>query len=77
MIMKSPTMREKIRVYEALLHHIQINAEIVMNQKKVGEYIEKICHWSYAHRVGNGEFTEKEQQGCIDHAFWKLDADKK
>jgi hypothetical protein len=28
--------------------------------------------WSYAHRVGNGELTEEQQQEIINRNFWNL-----
>ena len=28
--------------------------------------------WSYAHRVGNGELNDKQQDEIIYNSFWKL-----
>jgi hypothetical protein len=36
------------------------------------EVIWAICAWSYAHRYGNGELTEEQQQARIDSAFNKI-----
>ena len=66
------TPEQKVETYEALLHQIQMYAEVSMNPEKVGQLIKNICRWSYAHRRGNGEPSEKEQQAMIDLAFDRL-----
>jgi hypothetical protein len=38
----------------------------------VYELIGLICSWSYAHRCGNGELSDKEQQAIIDRALQRL-----
>jgi hypothetical protein len=43
-----------------------------MNGDKVREMISAICSWSYAHRCGNGEYSEEEQQKLIDKSFEKI-----
>ncbi len=70
--MKEPTKDEKIREYELLLHKIQLYAEITLDAKRLQILIANICRWSYAHRVGNGEINEEDQEKIIRHAFWKL-----
>ena len=65
-------LREKVRVYEQLLHSIQRNAEVIMDHEVVGDYITNICRWSYAHRRGNGELSEREQDAIIRRAFDQL-----
>ena len=70
--MSNPTLKEKVKVYEQLLHNIQLNAEVAMNNENVRKLIGNICRWSYAHRVGNGELSEKEQDEVINTAFYKL-----
>ncbi len=69
---KQPTLREKVKVYEDLLHRIQLNREVTMDGEKVAMLLDRIGNWSYAHRQGNGEFSEREQRRLIDAAFWKL-----
>jgi hypothetical protein len=64
--------KEKIRVYEALLHRIQLYAEVTMDNEHVYKLISNICRWSYAHRMGNGTFTEEKQNECIEKEFRKL-----
>lgn len=66
------SLEEKIGVYESLLHKIQLNAEVVLNHENVSRLIYNICRWSYAHRVGNGEIPDEEQQKRIDAAFSNL-----
>jgi hypothetical protein len=44
-----------------------------MNQAAVIALLDKIGSWSYAHRRGNGEYNEKEQQAIVDGAFWNLE----
>ena len=68
----SPTTMEKLSMYELLLHDIQMFAEVVLDSKSVGKLIHNICSWSYAHRCGNGEFSDEEQREIVDRAFRKL-----
>ncbi len=66
-------MHEKIKVYEALLHDLHFHSTVTMRHDAVMDCLNRIGAWSYAHRAGNGELSEKEQQARIDHAFWKLE----
>lgn len=66
------TMKEKINVYESVLHRIQMLREVAMNKEALIELLDIIGSWSYAHRSGNGELTEKEQQERIDYHFNRL-----
>jgi hypothetical protein len=69
--MKTPTLKEKVKQYEAFLH--KINACLIScNHEGVTELVRNADNWSYAHRVGNGEWSEKQQQKMIDVAFRKL-----
>lgn len=74
---KRPSAKEKVAVYEDLLHSIQAHCDITMNNEQVRELLSRICTWSYAHRSGNGELSEKDQNARIDSAFWKLDVYKR
>jgi hypothetical protein len=58
-------LRNKVNTYEDILHKIQMNADVVMNPGKVEKLIKGICDWSYAHRSGNGELSEQEQDERI------------
>ena len=66
------TLEEKVIMYESFLHLLQLNAEVTLNADGVKKLIDNACSWSYAHRRGNGEPTEEEQQAMIDKAFAKL-----
>ena len=69
--MKTPTLKEKVAQYEAFLH--KINACIIScNHEGVRELVQNADNWSYSHRVGNGELSDKKQQQVINNAFWKL-----
>jgi len=63
---------EKVEKYESLLHRIQLYSSVTMDRDKVGKLIRNIDRWSYAHRVGNGELSEEEQDEVIRKAFDKL-----
>ncbi len=63
---------EKVRKYERFLHALQMYAEVVMDGAKVKKLIDNACNWSYAHRRGNGEYSEEEQEAIIKKAFYKL-----
>ena len=67
-----PTTSEKLKVYESLLHKIQLNAAVTMNQQKMQEIISAICMWSYEHRAGNGEKSQDDMETAIIYAFNKL-----
>lgn len=69
--MKSPTNKQKIEMYERFLH--QINLCITCcDDKGVCDLVSRANHWSYSHRVGNGELSDKEQARLIAEAFWNL-----
>lgn len=70
---KQPTLHEKIRVYEQLLHDLYFHSTVTMNHQGVMALLNKVGAWSYAHRAGNGELSEKDQQQRINSAFWNLD----
>jgi hypothetical protein len=42
------------------------------NQKGIQKLLDNADRWSYSHRVGNGEYTEKQQQKIVNKAFWNL-----
>jgi hypothetical protein len=65
-------LREKVEVYEKLLHKIQLNAQVIMDHEVVKDLIGNICDWSYAHRQGNGELSYEEQDELIRYQFEKL-----
>jgi hypothetical protein len=65
-------MEKENEVFQQVFHYINTHASITMNQEKMQEIIGAICSWSYAHRVGNGELSDEEQQAIIDSAFNKI-----
>ena len=67
--MKKPTLKEKVRQYELFLHTLQMHAEITMDNDKIISLIGNACRWSRAHRVGNGELSDKQQKAEINKAF--------
>lgn len=66
------TDKQKINKYEELLHTIQMYTEVTMDNQKLNALIRNICRWSYAHRVGNGMYTEEQQNEIIKTEFDKL-----
>jgi len=67
-----PTQKQKIEMYEQLLHDINTFAAIAMNPEMTSKLIGNICAWSYAHRQGNGEFSDREQSKLVYDRFWNL-----
>jgi hypothetical protein len=69
--MKKPTLKQKVAQYEAFLHKINM-ACICMDNLAIQELVQNADAWSYAHRQGNGELSDKEQQDLINAKFMKL-----
>ena len=68
---KTPTLREKVRQYEDFLHKINMFCTCG-NSDGIRELIENADSFSYSHRVGNGELSERDQQKAINSTFWRL-----
>jgi len=66
------TLKEKIAMYEGLLHDIQMYREVTLDGEKVKQLLDNIGAWSYAHRVGNGMLTDRQQKRLITAKFKKL-----
>jgi len=66
------TLREKVSVYEGLLHKINMAAAVTMNPERVASLIQAISDWSYAHRVGNGSLSDRQQKAAIKEAFDRI-----
>ncbi|MNX57171.1 hypothetical protein D3C86_879820 [compost metagenome] len=66
------TDKEKVEVYEALMHSIQMHSAVTMNSEGFGKLIDLVNSWSYAHRQGNGELSNEDQQELIDRAFNRI-----
>lgn len=69
--MKTPTLKEKVEMYERFLHKINMFI-ISCNNTGIAELVKNADIWSYVHRVGNGELSDRQQQKAINKAFWKL-----
>ena len=69
--MKKPTLKEKVAQYEAFLHNINMMT-ISGNGSGIRTLLNNADSWSYSHRVGNGELSDKQQQELINKAFWNL-----
>lgn len=67
------TQKERLRIYERFFHQMQMHLDITMNDHKVREALAIIGGWSYAHRRGNGEFTEAQQQKLINKWTKKME----
>lgn len=63
------SLKEKVAVYEHLFHRIQLAYEVTLDSEQVRQYLDLISAWSYAHRKGNGELSEEEQNQLIDYQF--------
>jgi hypothetical protein len=63
---------KKVEMYEGFLHDIQMYAEVSMSASKMESLIGNACSWSYAHRVGNGIYSDSDQQLKVDNAFNRL-----
>lgn len=69
--MKKPTNKQKIEMYENFLHRINL-ACVSGNNETIKKLVANADNWSYAHRVGNGELSDRDQDRLITNAFWKL-----
>lgn len=65
-------LREKVRVYESMLHSIQMFSAVVMDSPPIEHMIDIINSWSYAHRCGNGEYTNEEQTELVRNQFLRM-----
>jgi hypothetical protein len=66
---KSPTMREKIEMYERVLHDLHFHRTVTMNHAAINEILNKIGEWSRAH---SGEFSSDELTERVNATFWNL-----
>lgn len=66
-----PTNEQKIRMYEGFLHDINL-AVTCCNAEMLNRLIKNADEFSYAHRVGNGEYSDEKQEQIIAAKFWRL-----
>jgi hypothetical protein len=64
--MKIPTLKEKNAKYEEFLHKINMFC-IIGNNDGIKELVENADIWSYMHRIGNGELSDRKQQQAISN----------
>jgi len=69
--MKNPTLKEKVKKYEEFLHLI-CTIMVAGDNDGIRKLVSNADNWSYAHRKGNGELSELEQQKLINKSFQKL-----
>lgn len=72
MIGRKMTNQQRLKIYEQFFHKISINCT-TMNNEKIKDAVGLIYSWSYAHRCGNGELSDKQQQKLIDSVVKKME----
>jgi hypothetical protein len=68
---RKPTLREEQEVFHKIMH-IANMMQICGKDDHFKKIVWAMDDWSYAHRVGNGEPTDSEQQKIVNRAFWRL-----
>ena len=68
---KKPTLRQKVEMYEMFLHQINLFM-ICGSDAGIKALLENADNWSYAHRFGDGELSEKEIEKNVTNKFWNL-----
>jgi hypothetical protein len=63
----------RVRLYESLLHRIQLHRNVTMDGEKLNRLLDKVSGWSRAHRTGNGELSEQEERENINRWLEKFD----
>jgi hypothetical protein len=67
------TKAEKLKLLEGVLHRIQLYREVTMDVQRLRILLDTIGDWSYAHRAGNGELSEKEVKRAIAYQESRLE----
>jgi len=67
------TEHQRFTTYERLLHRLAMAHSVTLLRQDVYDLLGLISDWSYAHRRGNGELTDKEQQRGIDMELTAID----
>jgi hypothetical protein len=63
---------DRLRIYEKFFHRINLYC-VSLNNEKVREAVSLIDSWSFAHRCGNGEFSEREQHKLVESAIQNME----
>lgn len=66
------TLREKVQVYENMLHNINMYSSVTLDNPPITHMIDIINGWSYSHRAGNGELSDEEVHNQINFWFEKM-----
>lgn len=69
--MRKPYAKEKVWVYEQLMHSLAL-AYQMGNSQRISELLSLIEQWSYAHRVGNGTLSDRAQDNLIKQEFYRI-----
>jgi hypothetical protein len=64
-------LKKKVKQYETFLHNINMMM-VCGDSNRLQTLLNNADRWSYAHRIGNGELSDEEQQEIINKAFKKL-----
>ena len=67
------TQRDRLRVYEKFMHQMSIYVT-AMHSEKIKQGVQLIDNWSYAHRCGNGEYSERQQRKIVEDVIRKMEA---
>lgn len=65
------TNKERLKIYESFFHQINVYC-ITMNNDKLQEAIGLIDRWSYAHRAGNGELSDKQVKKNVESVIRRM-----
>lgn len=68
---KTPTLREKVKMYEDFLHKINMMM-IAGDSGGISELLDNADNWSYMHRCSESDISDTNRQKSINHAFWNL-----
>lgn len=66
-----PTQKQKVEMYEKFLNKINM-AVMCCDNLGIQELVHNADMWSYVHRCGNGEASDREQLRMVNEKFWKL-----
>lgn len=69
--LKKPTLKRQVDIFHKFMNIVNI-ASISGKSDRLKLCLEKMNNWSYAHRMGNGQFTDSEQDQLVYHAFEEL-----
>ena len=65
------TSKERYKIYQSFFHHMALMVDL-QKHSEISTCLKIINDWSYAHRVGNGQNSDYEQQKIIDRQIKKM-----